>query len=152
MAKTTPAPADAAADTTSAPAEGSADTPVQTPPAPTADMVAPQTEADLAPGTDGSSAPSSALEVLALAGDEAARRALGQPTADGRLSADARAAAAGEGFTIGEAAPADVYVDEQGNLSDGAAGDEGFRGTQIAAKGAVVTEATVRALQAAGAL
>lgn len=107
---------------------------------------------DPAPADSSTDAPASALEVLAAAGDEAARRALGQPTADGLLSPELRSKAAGEGFTIGEAAPRDLYVDMDGKLAEPSGGEDGFRGSQIAVKGAVVTEATVRALQAAGVL
>lgn len=80
-----------------------------------------------------------AVELLALAGDENARRALGQPTASGDLSASPAGTAQGEGFAQGQTAPESVYQDLDGKIVRGVeANGEGFRGTVLVAKGDVV--------------
>lgn len=110
------------------------------------DTVAPQTSQTL----EGKSS----VELLALAGDENARRALGQPTAT--QLAPARGAGNGQdGFEVGNTAPQSVLETVSGRLIRVPAGEQpdggefGFRGTQLVAAGDVVN-ATVAARIAKG--
>lgn len=109
-----------------------------------------------APAPNESTAPDlegmSALEVLAAAGDEAARQALGTSTIGGDPSGALREAGAAAGFTLGQPAPRDVYLDMDGKVADPSASKDGFRGSQIAFKGSAVTAATLVSLKAAGEL
>jgi hypothetical protein len=88
----------------------------------------------------------SSVELLALAGDENARRALGQPTT--AQLAPARAVPNGQdGFEVGNTAPESVYETLGGRIVRVAAGETpdggqyGFRGTLLVAAGDVVTGA-----------
>ncbi len=110
------------------------DTKVQTEPG---DTTAPQTTQ----GREGKSA----AELLALAGDENARRALGQPTT--AQLAPARVPPNGqEGYAVGNTAPENVYERTDGRLirtpaGETPGGDNGFSGTLLVAAGDVVTGA-----------
>lgn len=94
-----------------------------------------------------------ALETLALAGDEAARRALGQPTASGLAGAQGQDVATRHGLTLGQPADRDVYLTSSGEVVDSpsADGDEPFRGTQVILRGQTVTAAAVALLAEADA-
>ncbi len=110
------------------------DSKVQTEPG---DTVAPQTTQPL----EGKNP----VELLALAGDENARRALGQPTT-AQLS-PARVPANGqEGYAAGNTAPENVYEAADGRLvrtpaGETPGGEGGFSGTLLVAAGDVVTGA-----------
>lgn len=91
-----------------------------------------------------------ATEILALAGDELARRALGQPTASSMLAAGGQPITEVGGFELGKAAPRDVFLDLDGKPADPSTGEGGFQGSQIAVKGSVVDQAALVALTAAG--
>lgn len=111
---------------------------------PTSD-VAPQQDPDNQGAADVSLEGKSATELLALAGDENARRALGQPTAGEAL----RSVDGYDGFTLGEPAPSDLYRTFDGKIVTSAdGGSDGFRGVQVAVKGATVTAATLAELAA----
>lgn len=89
----------------------------------------------------------SSIELLALAGDENARRALGQPTAGDALGGRREL----DGFTVGQAAERDVFISADGSVSESAEadGDEPFRGTHAIVKGTTVTSAALAAYAAA---
>lgn len=113
-----------------------ADSKVQTEPG---DTTSPQTTETL----EGKSS----VELLALAGDENARRALGQPTT--AQLAPARTAANGrDGFEAGNTASESVYETAGGRLIRVPAGEQpdggeyGFRGTLLVAAGDVVNATT----------